>query len=913
MKVDKSAIEGLFNLELYNIIGADLDLKSYIIDHCLHVIPMLDRISELFEEYTDHGAFHSYRVAQLADELTPGIRLNMWEAAVFLLSAFYHDVGMCCTPDELDAIENTPHFNRQEPLFRDIVVPRELKDNTEEEVVRKYVLIEYLRREHTIRSKKKIIEMYPHDNENSYFNKYCYFWELVANCSRGHGLSHKAILSNDNYSHSRILFGKESVDLIFLTTLLRLADICHMSRDRALPYLRRTMEFYSSASQKKWKKAGDIAGVKPLAGENKIQVQADCRDANSHGAVMQSANRIQNELVRCHRTLTEKRSKRTFPWRFIDTSMVKEASGAGYIYTGDRFKMNFDKVSRLLMGQKLYEDELDFIRECIQNGLDATSVFKLHDPEEQPYVVVYYCTENNQPILRVFDNGTGMSRKICSEHLLSIGSESFWFSEKRYEDWPGEIQKTSVIASHGIGFLSTFMLADVVEVYSQYWSKRRFKQPVHMRVESLSNDVVYLCTKLEEFPIWGDTDLPIRTPWKLGHGTCIQLRLSKSLERHTLLQYLRENIVRPHARFFVVYENHWIEFPNLWRNWYFRKTSQEDTWDELLEKLKLSTIDEEEQEQSKAFSMEGINGYFPMPGDREWHGEGNLHISQNGVLVRNVRDSLFSKIWYGGGDADGRWPIRNLLLDIDITGEHCMELDAERVSFTWSESNEARRCGVARVLAHQIIAHISEMKFNQVVPTTNPLAMNAYDVRKDEPDVKRCMDIHSWLYKAFPAMWLQLVEGDEDCFTSLFDIPLYGLIKDGEIQPVTANYIRHRASDFRLVLPIRYSINKLEKVGFKKVGKLVNRMDQAQNNALNTLSKSTKLILIPGYPRSFTLPLLSVCSIAFDSTLEDDLLLTFIIREKNPPSSPDKLIETELINFCDNKTNYEAVIERYQS
>ena len=130
-------------------------------------------------------------------------------------------------------------------------------------------------------------------------------------------------------------------------------------------------------------------------------------------------------------------------------------------------------VSRLLhmMVHSVYSDKDVFLRELISNAADACEKLRYESvsaPElsdgTQPVILV---TLNEEaPTLVIEDNGIGMSRDEMIDALGTIArSGTKAFIERLEAAKTGE--KTELIGQFGVGFYSSFMVADQVDVISR--------------------------------------------------------------------------------------------------------------------------------------------------------------------------------------------------------------------------------------------------------------------------------------------------------------------------------------------------------------------------------------------------------------------------------------------------------------
>jgi hypothetical protein len=84
--------------------------------------------------------------------------------------------------------------------------------------------------------------------------------------------------------------------LMFLACLLRLSDYCHIGRDRALPFVRMSKNFYSEKSKRIWIKLGEVNGVRFDKENNRIIVSASCEDSDIHNSLVKESLSIDSEL-----------------------------------------------------------------------------------------------------------------------------------------------------------------------------------------------------------------------------------------------------------------------------------------------------------------------------------------------------------------------------------------------------------------------------------------------------------------------------------------------------------------------------------------------------------------------------------------------------------------------------------------
>lgn len=126
-----------------------------------------------------------------------------------------------------------------------------------------------------------------------------------------------------------------------------------------------------------------------------------------------------------------------------------------------------------IMANSLYTDQEVFLRELISNASDAlekarylssTNNNRLRDPEVPLEIRVVTDPKNNQIIIQ--DTGIGMNKEELISHLGTIarsGSKAF----VKELNSKGESSNNNIIGQFGVGFYSSFMVGEKVEVISQ--------------------------------------------------------------------------------------------------------------------------------------------------------------------------------------------------------------------------------------------------------------------------------------------------------------------------------------------------------------------------------------------------------------------------------------------------------------
>lgn len=127
------------------------------------------------------------------------------------------------------------------------------------------------------------------------------------------------------------------------------------------------------------------------------------------------------------------------------------------------FKVDLKGIIRLL-SDNLYSSEKVFLRELLQNSVDAINARKKAEPEwKEGRIDVYYRKKAGGAQLIFEDNGIGLKKEEIHSFLSVIGQSS-----KR-----GEEVRNSFIGQFGIGLLSCFLASNEIKVLTRSASEEK--------------------------------------------------------------------------------------------------------------------------------------------------------------------------------------------------------------------------------------------------------------------------------------------------------------------------------------------------------------------------------------------------------------------------------------------------------
>ena len=117
----------------------------------------------------------------------------------------------------------------------------------------------------------------------------------------------------------------------------------------------------------------------------------------------------------------------------------------------------------------LYSDHEIFLRELISNAVDATQKLKAMASAgdykgELGDLTIKVAVDKKKKTIRVSDSGIGMTQEELDKYLNQIAFSSANDFLDKYKD-----QANTIIGHFGLGFYSSFMVSDKVEVITKSW------------------------------------------------------------------------------------------------------------------------------------------------------------------------------------------------------------------------------------------------------------------------------------------------------------------------------------------------------------------------------------------------------------------------------------------------------------
>lgn len=395
---------------------------------------ILELVRQSCTSFTRHNIQHSFvivhRVGQiLSPKALKG--LSSIEIFCFILAAMFHDSGMITFDAEASSTARANHPSRSGELLA-----RYMDD-------RMKILSEYNQR----------------------------LISCTAFVMESHGLTWESMSSRREFNTPNSV-ASEPLRCSLLAILLRVGDLLDLDSDRSCDALRRHGEVFfrdpvSRTHHDRHKRVSEFN-----CDDQRIHILIEPHTREEHQIWHEWLDYLKQDILHANTYVF------TGPlagYRLPEPSLeLKPAKGASYDVLPLRFEL--DESARLwdVISQSIYTGAFDFVREIIQNAIDAGLATVFSDrsatlphpsprcwllPGFAPRVTIAYSQKRQS--LRIRDNGIGMTRRELSDSLFKVAHSGF--SEAVT---PRDFRFPS-IATFGIGFVSVLVRAARVHITSR--------------------------------------------------------------------------------------------------------------------------------------------------------------------------------------------------------------------------------------------------------------------------------------------------------------------------------------------------------------------------------------------------------------------------------------------------------------
>jgi len=386
----------------------------------------LEYIKTTFPDYPDHGIEHSYRILDavarvLGDQLC---QLSDTEIFCFILSTLFHDTGM-----SIVGFSSKNDMRSKHPENAAIVIDKYFDDAFPK-----------------LKSKNRIKT-------------------VIKFVCKAHGLDIHEMYKNSNFFDIDTINGDDVRNSI-LSVLLRMGDLLDLDEQRT-SWLAR--EFFPQIFSDEAKAHNDrhLNVQKYHCSSKSLEVEVMASDITEYKIWNEWLGYLDNEILYANTYL--KQEGFFFPGL---NKQIKKDDNANYEIEEIHFELDKEGGMWEIISKSIYTNEFDFIREVIQNAIDATLVdayldldIPLDNPSPRSWTLssratpVYVCYSSNQHMLYIVDNGIGMNKSDLWNFLFKLSSTGYRNIKGRSFPFPS-------IAKYGIGFASCLINAEKIEIFT---------------------------------------------------------------------------------------------------------------------------------------------------------------------------------------------------------------------------------------------------------------------------------------------------------------------------------------------------------------------------------------------------------------------------------------------------------------
>lgn len=537
-KAKESELGEAFVSAVGEVCAIGLNLSKYIV--------------RFFPTFTLHDETHSAKVCRWMWVLLGEKReqVTAHEAALLLMAACCHDIGMAVSPEQ-EAQMHLRTYPGWDDYFR-----QNLKDDEEYEktkVISDRMLRNFVRMHHH----EWIGENLRQSDWPGILNRNGITRETLLKLCRSHGteLSRLELRSEPKF------------DLLLCAVLLRLADLLNYDTSRAPAVLFRHMGLDRPANAEEKRSAVEYGNNQAGTFDETIvndviSYYAEYDNPQQEQNVQGYLDWVAQELKHCAEELAQTGSdwrSLHLPYRINTDGVVRNGYAAG------KFCMTMDqnKIIDLLTGENLYSDAGVFVRELLQNSIDAVLMRAKQDPgfslEDGLIQIDTWMDAEANTWFRIRDNGTGMNEHIIQNHFLKVGNSYYTSEEFQYANRHAPKGSYTAISRFGIGILSCFM-GDKEHTQLKVSTKRfdkKGKSGIRLDVTGL-HGYYFLCKekKHPESELWfpkmpslNEEDRGYRT--EPGTTICVNVNLLRIGELRSIREILDKYVQFPEVR--VIY------------------------------------------------------------------------------------------------------------------------------------------------------------------------------------------------------------------------------------------------------------------------------------------------------------------------------------------------------------------------
>lgn len=419
----------LKDLNIFRLLSAENNtgtLMGYLSGLERNMEALLQRIHTAYSEYTDHSIWHSTRILRylellLGDNIN---KLSVNEKFCLMAAAMLHDSGMAADGVRENSAGRDGHGERSSKVAKDYFLNCKTPLNDERR-----------------------------------------FSEAIAFACRAHCMDREALCKDKLFDRVDQISG-HAIRYRLIAILLRIGDLLDMEESRTNEYVLRVFrDRYSEENMLHHLKCLNLKVF--YVSPEKIQICITVKKIEEYDISDSWLQMLKDEIDFANKYLREDGFVFPEPKTWIEDEAEQEIKAEKVRFEIDDRGTIWDIISR-----SIYTDEMDFLRELLQNAIDATLAKAYNDEKvgiEHPSprswgsenckdIVVAYSEKTKK--LCVCDRGIGMDNRDLSRFLFRITGSGYQKLEHRGFQFPA-------IAKFGIGFVSCLAHASHIRIYTR--------------------------------------------------------------------------------------------------------------------------------------------------------------------------------------------------------------------------------------------------------------------------------------------------------------------------------------------------------------------------------------------------------------------------------------------------------------
>lgn len=517
-----------------------------------HYINRIKMIAKDYPHYSMHGVEHSQAIIE-AVEMFLGRwridRMGIGDLWLLLNAAYGHDIGMVIQHDEAlelwrsdqsfkkylkrvagDVTSDMCEYVNYYMQLDNLLHSKKQMEDIEDEMLRIYdiandwpiiikknvtmITADYIRRHHQERS-KKFFDIFSETIEKKVTEDRLY--RLLGQVSFAHGQNLDYIMQELPVETNG--FGNEKIHPQFVAMLIRLGDLLDLDNNRFDIYTMEHFGMLPATSKTHYQK--HLAVSHFLVTEYKIEAEERTENLETCKAAYLWFDYIRTEVAALTSHWNAVVPKELLGCTFQKCDLKVYLCGNEYkSSTKERFEVDNKRFMEVLIGDKLYEDRIAYLREYVQNAIDATKLYLWISAKSGDWESIFTCEEyrdvetspmdlnglylenfvikvklelkevNNKEFIRIeiIDRGIGMDEE-CLEALAVIGTG--WRGRKKYVEvinsMPPWLKPTG---GFGIGIQSGFMITDEIDIITKGMEETNGYE-IHLKSPAKSGELSY--------------------------------------------------------------------------------------------------------------------------------------------------------------------------------------------------------------------------------------------------------------------------------------------------------------------------------------------------------------------------------------------------------------------------------------